>query len=153
VRLPPGMELLPLPPGSGIRVTPLATSAEETAAAVEIPGQIVEVRLEKPATGVTEVVLRASRDADAGRLTPLMPARFQVLGAVRQRGTIDFLMDGEWQLDWSEDRTVHRIDLTPETAAARVVARFEYYRQPCELELKVTARPSRVSVEPVHMVF
>src|SRR5262245_59687148 len=153
VRLPPGMELLPLPPGGGIRVTPLAASADQAGAAGELPGQVVEVRLEKPAAGVTEVVLRASREADARPSTPLMPARFQVLGAVRQRGTIDFLMDGEWQLDWSEDDSVHRIDLTPETAAARVVARFEYFRQPCGLALKVTARPSRVSVEPVHMVF
>lgn len=153
VRLPPGMELLPLPPGNGIRLTPLSASPDESGAAGELSGQVVEVRLEKPAAGVTEVVLRASRDANAEPSTPLMPARFQVLGAVRQRGTIDFLMDGEWQLDWSDDDSVHRIDLTPETAAARVVARFEYFRQPCGLALKVTARPSRVSVEPVHMVF
>jgi hypothetical protein len=153
VRLPPGMELLPLPPGAGIRVTPLPAGAEESTAKGEIPGQIVEVRLEKPASGATDVVLRVSRDADAGSSAPLMPARFQVLGAIRQRGTIDFLMDGEWQLDWSEDKSVHRIDLTPDTAAARIVARFEYFRQPCELALKVTSQASRVSVEPMHMVF
>jgi hypothetical protein len=153
VRLPPGMELLPVPPGSGISVTPLAASGSETSAKGEVPGQIVEVRLEKPALGVTEVVLRASRDADGGSSAPLLPARFEVLGAIRQRGTIDFLMDGEWQLDWKEDKSVHRTDLTPETAAARVVARFEYFRQPCNLALKVTTRPSRVSVEPMHLVF
>ncbi len=152
VRLPPGMEYLPLPAGAGIHVTPVDAPAK-SAAKGGPGGQLVEVRLDKPATGVTEVVLRASREADAGSAAPLMPARFEVLGAIRQRGTIDFLMDGEWQLDWSEDKSVHRIDLTPDTAAARVVARFEYFRQPCGLALKVTARPSRVSVEPMHMVF
>src|SRR5581483_8745034 len=105
------------------------------------------------AAGPIEVVLRASREADGASSSPLTPAQFDVLGAIRQRGTIDFLMDGEWQLDWSGDRSVHRIDLTPETAAARFVARFEYFQQPCGLELKVTARPSRVSVEPTHLVF
>ena len=62
-------------------------------------------------------------------------------------------MEGEWQLDWTEDKSVHRLDLTPDTAAARIVARFEYFRQPCPLELKVTPRPPRVSVEPTHVVF
>src|SRR4029079_12329390 len=32
-------------------------------------------------------------------------------------------------------------------------ARFEYFQQPCNLELKVSPRPSRVSVEPTHMVY
>src|SRR5439155_27376175 len=117
------------------------------------PARIVEVWLDKPAASTTEILLRAQREADVTSSAPFTPARFEVLGAIRQRGTIDFLMDGEWQLDWTEDKSVHRIDLTPETAAARVVARYEYFRQPCGLGLKVMPRPSRVSVEPTHMIY
>src|SRR6185369_9494691 len=56
-------------------------------------------------------------------------------------------------LDWKDDKTVHRIDLMPDTAAGRVVARYEYFQQPCGLSVKVSARPSRLSVEPIHRVF
>jgi hypothetical protein len=153
VRLPPGMELVPLPATGGFTVTPLATSAGEAAGKKEPPGQVVEVRFDRPAIATTEVILRAQRQPDARAAAPLAPARFEVLGAARQRGTIDFTMDGEWQLDWTEDKSVHRLDLTPDTAAARIVARFEYFQQPCDLELKVSPRPSRVSVEPTHMVY
>jgi len=154
VQLPPGMELLSLSPAGGFTITPLPPISDELNPPLTGPQpQIVEVRLDKPATGTTEILLRAAREADVTSTGPLTPARFEVLGAVRQRGTIDFLMDGEWQLDWTEDKSVHRIDLTPDTAAARVVARYEYFQQPCGLELKVAARPSRVSVEPTHMVY
>jgi hypothetical protein len=153
VQLPPGMELLPLPPAGGFSVTSLPPILDESNPQRGPPPQIVEVRLDKPATNSAEILLRAAREADVMSPESLTPARFEVLGAVRQRGTIDILMDGEWQLDWTEDKSVHRIDLTPDAAAARVVARYEYFRQPCGLELKVAARPSRVSVEPTHMVY
>jgi hypothetical protein len=154
VRLPPAMELVPLPPTGGYSVRALASESSSPPAARGVPPtQMVEVRLDKPTTVATEILLRAQREADALSSAPLMPARFDVLGAVRQRGTIDFTMDGEWQLDWTEDKSVHRLDLTPDTAASRVVARFEFFRQPCGLALKVAARPSRVSVEPTHMVY
>lgn len=152
VRLPLGMELLPAPPGGGYSVTAVDL---ETPAAIEgqqRPEQLVEIRLDKPAN-TAEVLLRAQREAEAVHDKSFAPARFEVIDAIRQRGTIDFFMDGEWQLDWQEDESVHRVDLLPESAAGRVVARFEYFQQPCNLLLQVSARPSRVSVEPVHMVY
>jgi hypothetical protein len=158
VRLPPGMELLPVGIGTGYTASVVADAVAAPSLAApsqenRATSQLVEVRLDRPATAVTEVLLRASRDADAAAAGPLMPARFEVIDAIRQRGTIDFSMDGEWQLDWSDDPSTHRIDLTPEAAAARVVARFEYFRQPSGLEVSVRSRPARVSVEPTHLVF
>ena len=152
VRLPPGMELLQTPAAGGYSVTAVDLEAREPDGTERRSEQMVEVRFDKPVT-TAEVVLRAQREADAAAATAFAPARFDVQGAIRQRGTIDFFMDGEWQLDWQEDKSVHRIDLLPETAAGRVVARFEYFQQPCNLQLKVSARPARVSVEPVHSVF
>ena len=83
--------------------TPLeSTSNGSSGSEGDSSGQVVEVRLDKPSTTVTEILLRAQRKADASASVPLVPARFEVLGAVRQRGTVDFTMDGEWQLDWTE---------------------------------------------------
>lgn len=152
VRLPPGMELLPAPPGGGYSVTAVDLEAPATNGDPQRSEQLVEVRLDKPAN-TAEVVLRAQREAEVTLAKTFAPARFDVIGAIRQRGTIDFFMDGEWQLDWQEDKSVHRVDLLPESAAGRVVARFEYFQQPCNLLLQVSARPARVSVEPVHMVY
>src|SRR5205814_2033412 len=67
-----------------------------------------------------------------------------------QKGKIDFTVDGAWQLDWTEDKSVRRLDLAPDTAQTHTVARFEYFRQPCDLAVKVSARPSRISVEPAY---
>lgn len=153
VRLPPGMELIPTSSSGGYSVSAVDLEAATTnSATLPFPEQLVEVRLDKPASTI-EVLLRAHREAEAPIAGLVSPAQFTVVGAVRQRGTIDFSMDGEWQLDWKEDKSVHRIDLTPDTTAARVVARYEYFQQPCGLQLKVSARPSRVSVEPVHFVY
>jgi hypothetical protein len=152
VRLPPGMELVSLPASGGYQVAPASPATDAKSKAKSPPSQVVEVRLDRPATAPLEISLRAQRQADGAAAAALTPARFEVLGAVRQRGTIDFVMDGEWQLEWNEDKSVHRLDVTPEAAAARVVARFEYFRQPCGLELKVAGRPSRVSVEPSHVL-
>jgi len=152
VRLPPGMELVPISLAGYSLMPVLAPPAEAETPGRTGPGQVVEVRLDRPATAATEVRLLATLQADLGPLVGLMPAQFEVLGAVRQRGTIDFVVDGEWQLDWMEDRSVRRLDLAPD-AANRAVARFEYFRQPCGLQLRVAARPSRVSVEPSHSVF
>jgi hypothetical protein len=153
VRLPPGMEMLPAAPGGGYSLAAVDLQLPATAAdSPQQPEQIVEVRLDKAASSA-EIVLRAQREAEIAGSPLFFPAQFDVIGAVRQRGTIDFYMDGEWQLDWQEDRTVHRIDLMPEAAASRIVARFEYFQQPSGLGLKVSTRPARVSVEPVHQVF
>jgi hypothetical protein len=153
VRLPPGMELLPLPSTGGYTMTPLPQAPAPPADGKLPAGQIVELRLDKPTTAAVEVRLIAQLQSDAAAPATLTPARFEVLSAARQRGQIDFTVDGEWQLEWKEDKSANRLDLAPDTAAARVVARFEYFQQPCGLELKVKARPSRVSVEPTHMIY
>ncbi|HZN34767.1 MAG TPA: hypothetical protein VFB80_13155, partial [Pirellulaceae bacterium] len=153
VRLPPGMELAPSALGPvGYTLTPLAGSGPAPAPRRNGPGLVVEVRLDKPTPGVADVQLAASLVPEASP-APLMPARFEVLGAVRQRGTIDVSVGGQWQLEWTEDRSVRRVDLAAETSPADLVARFDYFRQPCGLQLRVAARPSRVSVEPTHLVF
>jgi hypothetical protein len=150
VRLPEGMDLVPTNP-AGYSVTVVSTAAAASGDR-QAASQIVEVRFDRPATGVVEVRLLAAPSATsiAG---PLAPARFDVLGAVRQRGTIDFALEGDWQLAFQEDASVRRLDVASDPASARLAARYEYSRQPCTLRLTVTTRPSRASVEPIHVVY
>jgi hypothetical protein len=150
VRLPPGMELVPTSP-TGYSVT--VVEQPVPAGGKPADQQLVEVQLPRPTTGQTEVRLLATSSADVNRLAAFQPARFDVQGAVRQRGTIEATIEGEWQLGWKEDGSVRRLDVGADTALARLAARYEYSRQPCGLALKVSARPSRVSVEPTHIVY
>jgi hypothetical protein len=147
VRLPAGMEWVPTNP-MGYSVTPVTAAGGEKA-------QEVEVKLDRPSSGVTEINLLASlapgAESAAGEL---QPARFEVLGAVRQRGVIDFSIVGDWSLEWTEDASTRRVDVPAEAAAAsKSVARFEYFRQPCGLQLKVAARPTRLVIEPSYTIF
>ena len=148
VRLPAGMELLPTD-ATGYTVQLVAPAA----AGAKPDGQIVEVKLPCPTSGVVEVRLLAALAPEAARQATLAPAQFDVVGAVRQRGTIDCTLEGEWQTQWKEDGSTRRLDVGSDAAAARIAVRYEYFRQPCGLQLKVAARPSRVSVEPTHVVY
>ncbi len=146
VRLPPGMELIETN-AVGYRLAALSPAAQPAAT----DGQVVEVTFDRPMTGVAEFRLVAVPGSSA--TGAWMPARFDVIGAVRQRGTIDFVVEGDWQLAWQPDRTVERLSLASDAASAKLAARFAYARQPCNLHVNITARPSRVSVEPVHIAF
>jgi hypothetical protein len=130
--------------------------------------QVVDVQLNRPASGTVELRLSAvatpttgTARAGGGRagqggartsVAAIAPARFVVEGAVRQRGTIDVSVDGDWQLSWRGEQSVRRLDLPQDPALAKVAARYEYSRQPCNLQLTVSPRPSRISVEPLHVV-
>ena len=149
VRLPAGMELVPTNP-TGYTIS--VVSGPGDAGAKPAP-QVVEVRLDRPTTTTAEVRLLATTVAVAGPAANLMPARFEVINAVRQRGTIDFVVEGQWQLDWNDDPSVRRLDIAADASAAELAARYEYFRQPCGLVLRVAPRPSRVSVEPLHVVY
>ena len=151
VRLPAGMELVPTSPvGYTISLAsgPLEASGDKSLGQF----QVVEIRLDRPTTATAEVRLLATTSAAGTAPANLAPARFDVVNAVRQRGTIDFAVEGQWQLSWNDDPTVQRLDIAADAAAAKLAARFEYSRQPCGLVLRVAPRPSRVSVEPLHLV-
>lgn len=147
VRLPAGMEWVPTNP-TGYSVTPVSAAGGQKA-------QEVEVKLDRPSSGITEIRLLASLAPGAEPAGgALQPARFEVLGAVRQRGVIDFAIDGDWSLEWTEDASTRRVDVPADAAAAlKSVARFEYFRQPCPLQLKVAARPTRLVIEPTYLIF
>jgi hypothetical protein len=150
VRLPPGMELVP-PEPVGYSIATVSTD-DPPAARTPRGGRVVEIKFDRPVTGIAEVRLVTEQTA-ASPQAPLLPARFEVLGAVRQRGTIDFSLEGDWNLSWKDHPSVRRLDLPVDPSAAKLAARFEYSRQPCDLGLTVASRPSRVSIEPLVVVY
>jgi hypothetical protein len=154
VRLPAGMEYVTsATSGYTATVVDATMSSATKPNATPVP-QVVEVKLDRPSSGIVDVRLLAIFAADDRKpLTRFEPGRFEVLGANRQRGTLDLVVDGDWSLKWTEDGSTRRIDLTNEpTLAARVAARFEYFRQPCGLKLQVAPRATRINVEPTYLV-
>lgn len=154
VRLPPRMELVPTST-TGYTVTPVEPMAGASAA--EAAASVVEIKLDRPASGTAEVRLLAalSSTAPGEDRTPqqnLEPASFEVMSAVRQRGTIDFAVDGDWSLSWTLDAGSRRVE-APTGNGAASVARFDYSQQPCGLKVSIAERPTRIAVEPTYVVF
>lgn len=149
VRLPPGMQLVPAP------TTGYTVTLQDTDPAKTSTPRVVDIRFDRPTTGPVDLRLLTEQEVSGtGTDGNLRPARFEVIGAQKQSGTIDFLVEGDWNLNWSDEGSTRRVDLTETPlAAGRPVARFEYYKQPLDLKLAVAARPTRVAVEPQYQVF
>jgi hypothetical protein len=149
VRLPPGMQLAPAP------TTGYTLTAAEGDSNKPNAGVLVDVRFERPTTGPVEIRLLAEQEVSPNMSDiSLRPARFDVIGAQRQRGGVDFVVEGDWNLSWSDEGSTRRVEITDTpSATGRPVARFDYYKQPLDLKLAVTPRPTRVAVEPQYQVF
>ena len=156
VRLPRGMEHVPThPTGYSVSlVEPMPSSTADKSAA-----QVVEIKLDRPATGAAEVRLLAATAPSGmpGESEPqggLEPATFEVLSATVQRGSIEFAVDGDWSLSWSQDAGTRRVEVPAASAMTKgSVARFEYFRQPCGLKVAIEPRPTRIAVEPTYVVY
>ena len=148
IRLPPGMQLVPATT-TGYTLTPVVDSGKPGT------GSLVDVRFDRPTNGPVEVRLLAEQDVSPNMTdTSLRPARFEVIGAQRQQGNIDFVVEGDWNLSWSEENSTRRVELVDSPATTgRPVARFQYFKQPLDLKLAVAPRPTRVAVEPSYQVF
>ena len=170
VRLPEGMRLAEPLPQHGFRVTPVA--APDSAAGAG--GQWLDVQLAEPSSEPAELQLLAEMipqptavvEPDAvpaevqdGAAAPdeselIEASGFEVRGAVRQWGHVDVAVEGDWSVQWFAGAHVRRIETPPETAnPAPTVARFEYYRQPFSLQLQISPREQRISVEPRYEIY
>lgn len=149
VRLPPGMELIPAYQ-PGLRTSLVAEPPGGTPAA----GQRVLVqRLGGSANGPLEVQLVAWRPPEPENSKQwIETAGFEVLGAVRQSGIVEFQVEEEWRADWLADQNVRRVESAADPARPRpVTARFEYYRQPYSLRLELQPAQAQLSVEPTYL--
>jgi hypothetical protein len=148
VRLPPEMELNAFnPPGFRLSVV---SSTDESQSAGQ---RILVKRLDGKTTDPLEVRLVAWRPPQLGLpRTPLELGGFEVLDAVRQWGSFEVAVDGEWQCDFSVGQNVQRVEqLSDASRQQNVVARFEYFRQPYVLKLQLVPKQSRLNVDPVYI--
>ncbi len=158
LRLPPGFRLREAPdPHYSINLL-----EDSTAAAAE--GQLVEVTLNQASTFEPQIRVLAELPAERSgtesflTLSELIdqpatfePARFTVLGAVRHRGHIDFTVKGDWKLQWDDNPNIVRDDLEPTTfSEGETNARFRYTRQPCDLQVAIRQKSTRIHVEPTY---
>ena len=161
VRLPPGMRLRESPE-QGYAVRHVLPEGEEEGAS-----QVVEIRLDRPTVAESRIRLLAevpsSEDDPSAPLTvsklvdqsaEFEPARYEFLGAVRHRGNIDFVTNGDWALQCVDDPDFPRVE--PGTTAAAVTAvsaRYRYHNQQRALRVSVRQKATRISVEPTYDVF
>ncbi|MFO0870948.1 MAG: hypothetical protein U0935_18625 [Pirellulales bacterium] len=148
VKFPAGLDWFPLNE-PGYRVNLVETLRPEG----QPPVHVVEVTMDNKSGNAAEIRLRAvspAREAAAGdRLETL---GFEVVGAVRQFGLVDFIIDGDWSVTWPERVNVQQVEVPDSLRQQRVVARFEYFRQPSSLSVLVQPRRTRVYVEPEYTV-
>jgi hypothetical protein len=143
VRLPQGADLVETPQ-PGFAISPVAAANSK--------GKVYEVRLGRQTTGPVEFRMVSQRAYDpqlSGELLEL--SGFDVLGAVRQWGTVSVQVDGNWQIQWGKDE---RVRDEPAAAGHRedITAAFEYSAQPYSLTARITPQRTRIRVEGEYVV-
>ena len=112
--------------------------------------RLVDIELDRMATGPVLIQLAAERSYEvepAG--TRLSLSGFDVEGAIRQGGHIALRVDEGRRARATTREDIRRVDDLPaELAGESVVAGFEYFRQPYQLEVTIAPPVASVSVEP-----
>ncbi len=144
VRLPPGAECTDAAQ-AGISLVAVDAAAAK--------GKLYEVKLEKKTTGPVEIRLvteRLHNAPQAGEALEL--AGFEVLGAVRQWGTIAVQVEGNWQVQWGHTNQGQVDELSGRLRPDDRTAAFEYFVQPYSLTARIVPQKTRVRVEPEYVL-
>jgi len=149
VRLPPGAELVPYNT-PGYSLLPMEGKKE-----ADGRQELVEVRLHKKTAGPVDVRLSARRNFEREQASDAYElAGFEVMGAVRQWGTIAVAADNNWQVVFGLHEGLRQIDELPESIRGEgVVAAFEYSALPYTLTARLAPRKTRINVDPEYLLF
>ncbi len=141
VRLPPGADYIGTPE-AGVSLVAVDAAAAD--------GKLYDVRLEKKTSGRVNIRLVTERAHDAAQNDGVLElAGFEVLGAVRQWGTIAVQVEGNWQVVWGENDHVRAVDdIEANVRRDELAAGFEYFVQPYSLTARVVPQKTRTRVEP-----
>jgi hypothetical protein len=148
VRLPATADLIPTADRDLVIRTVAADSPESAR-------KIVEVRRRdgRPSVEFEATVRAIQSQTAAGAPASIETAGFEVVGAVRQSGTIQFEVDSEWNVDWLPGLYVRQVGgLTETLIRDNSAARFVYNHQPYSLQVLVATKQSRLTVEPTYVV-
>ena len=121
---------------------------------VPIGPRSVEVRLPKKMVGPVEIRLKCRRGYDPAKNPAWCElAGFEVVGAVRQWGTLSVVAGSQWQVLWGKSRETDRVAVSPDAAHKdETIAAFEYSCQPYSLSVKLAPRKSRINIEPEYVL-
>ncbi len=144
VRLPPAAEFVTTPQ-VGATIVPVDAAAK---------GKLYEVKLAKKSAGPQEVRIVTQRAYDPQRADEAVElAGFEVIGAVRQWGTLAVAVEGNWQLKWDEMRHVRQVDeLAGLMRRDDRATAFEYSAQPYSLAAHIVPQTTRTRVEGDYLV-
>jgi hypothetical protein len=149
LRLPPAARYVGTPP-PGMTLTRQEEDGPQ--------GALYEVKLDKESIGPLEVPLHTERTigaAPAGTQTDelLELGGFEVVGAVRQSGSIAVKLEGNWQVVWGESNQVSQVeDLASIPRRDDLTAAFEYFAQPYSLTARVVPQRTRIRVQGEYVV-
>jgi hypothetical protein len=147
LRLPPNTKIVSGNP-PGYAISELTGSEAEQ----EDGRTTVQIKLEKPAP--TARVPLVTQTSETGESTgEVNVANFEVLGAIRQSGRVTLLTSEEWLVYWKLGPSVRRVQNLEgyeATQERKQLATFQYFRQPCRLDVQIEPQGSRVGVEPVY---
>ncbi|MCG8584272.1 MAG: hypothetical protein MI757_06130 [Pirellulales bacterium] len=153
IALPQGAELVETE-NPGLSVAPVGEAPKKGL------GAVYEIRRDSRSSEPMKVhlVTRLSHEA-AAKNVKLPLHGFQIFAgsksAARQFGTIAVHIEGDWELDWDDDRRRARRsaeDLPEALRGETFAAGFEYFSQPFSLNVSVRKKATRSSVEPDYRV-
>jgi hypothetical protein len=158
VRLPPGMQMLDLPQ-QDYRITTLPSEPANKAlpragqrllVVPTVPGPNAKLALEaiyRPTTSGNE------KPAKTKPVSVAEFAGFEVVGAVKQSGSIDVVVEGNWSLQWDHSGDVRRVDDRPERVGPQQAqARFEFFSNQYSIRASVRPEKTRLRIEPRYIV-
>ena len=118
----------------------------------------VQVTLDKPSPQIeleftTQTTGNPAPAEDAAGLANV--ANFEVIGALRQSGRVSLISSEDWLVYWYLGPSVRRVQASDENSATQErkrLATFEYFRQPCRLDVEIKPQSTRINVEPVYRI-
>ncbi len=153
IRLPPFTTIVS-EGGQGYQISELnrpAPNADDTRRTVQVtldnPSPEIQLQFTTQTTGEA-----ASNDEKMG-LTNV--ANFEVMGALRQSGRVSLNSSEDWLVYWYLGPSVRRVQAAEETDATqerKQLANFEYFRQPCRLDVETKPQSTRINVAPTYRI-
>lgn len=112
---------------------------------------LMQVKLDKPSAQARFQFTTQTTEASTGQ-SILNVGNFEVVGAIQQSGRVSLLTGEEWLVFWELGPYVTRVQNvdTTEATQRRLLASFEYFRQPCQLSVKVQPQGTFVDVQPTY---
>ena len=155
VRLPPGMQMLDLPQ-QDYRITTLpvdpadkspSKGSQRLLVVPTVPGVNAKLSLEtiyRPNTNQEQKPVKEKPVAATEF------SGFEVVGAVKQSGSIDVVVEGNWSLQWEHSGDVRRVDDRP--GPQQTEARFEFFSNQYSIRAAVRPEKTRLRIEPRYVV-